>query len=300
MRCNLRICGVLWVALVCLGMGGATRGQGSAGTAASATGDEIPIEKCDVLPVVRVQIDGSEMRFLLDTGATTILNLSSFTSGRSKEISVTSWTGTAATSAKQVRLPELVLGAHRLKDLKLPAIDLSPIGKACGAKIDGILGVDLLDRMGVTIDLKRQVASLAPAVDATDAKAVFGQMESQMHGCTDAFEQGNVKQLQDCFDAEIVLYTPDGEYRGRKEAVDYLQKRYMKYAPDLCYIMTLKDVKTFGDALWYSYDYEIKTPNEDVLGHGMSMCRKSHGKWVVLNLHNSLLKPEAAGVAKNE
>jgi hypothetical protein len=288
------------MALVCVGMADTARGQGGAGTPAGATGDEIPIEKCDVLPVVRVWIDGSEMRFLLDTGATTILNLRSFTSGRSKEISVTSWTGTAATSAKQVRLPEMVVGTHRLKDLKLPAIDLSPIGKACGAKIDGILGVDLLDRMGVTIDLNRQVASLAPAVDAADAKAVFGQMETQMHGCTDAFEQGNVKQLEDCFDAEIVLYTPDGEYRGRREAVEYLQKRYMKYAPDLCYIMKLKDVKTFGDALWYSYDYEIKTPNEDVLGHGMSMCRKSNGKWVVLNLHNSLLTPEAAGVAKNE
>jgi Aspartyl protease/Domain of unknown function (DUF4440) len=286
---------VLW-----LGMGASVRGQGNTGSTSSATGDEIPIEKCDVLPVVRVQIDGSEMRFLLDTGATTILNLSSFTSGRSKDISVTSWSGTAATSAKEVRLPNLTLGNHELRDLKLPAIDLSPIGKACGSKIDGILGVDLLDRMGMTIDLKRQVASMAPAVDATDAKAMYGQMEGQMHGCTDAFEQGDIKKLEDCFDPEIVLYTPDGEYRGRKQAVEYLQRRYMKYAPNLCYIMHLKDVKTFGDALWYSYDYEIKTPSEDVLGHGMSMCRKSNGKWMVLNLHNSLLQAETAGMAKRE
>ena len=254
--------------------------------------EEIPLEKCDVLPVVQVTVDGSEMRFLVDTGATTILNLGSFTSGRSKEIQVSSWSGTAATSAREVRLPELALGSHRLKDLKLPAIDLSPIGKACGGKIDGILGVDLLDKMGVTIDLKRQVASIGTGT--TDARAMYGLMESQMHQCTDAFEQGKAKELEECFDPEIVLYTPDGEYRGRKQAVEYLQARYMKYAPDLCYKMTLKDVQSFGDALWYSYDYEITAPKEHVVGHGMSMCRRTAGKWYVLNLHNSLVGTEAA------
>jgi hypothetical protein len=281
--------------LVC----GGARSQGSAATKGSASPDEIPIEKCDVLPVVRVQIAGSEMRFLLDTGATTILNLQSFGSSVSKEIQVSSWDGTAATSAREVRLPELVLGSHRLRDLRLPAIDLSPIGKACGGHVDGILGVDLLDKMGVTIDLKRQVASTGPP--ETDARVMYGQMEAHMHHCAEAFEQGNPKELEECFDPEIVLYTPDGEYRGRKSAVEYLQKRYMKYAPNLCYILRLQDVKSFGDALWYSYEYEITAPQEHVVGHGMSMCRKdAHGNWLVLNLHNSLKGPDVeSGVAKN-
>src|SRR5262249_45494922 len=123
---------------------------------------EIPIERCDVLPVVKVRIDGTDMRFLLDTAATTVLNLKSFSSGRSKEIRVSSWSGTAATSAREVAVPEFAFGEHHLRDLKLPAIDLSPIANACGGKIDGILGVDLLDKMGVTIDLKRRVASSTP------------------------------------------------------------------------------------------------------------------------------------------
>ena len=301
--CAMRTRGKAWIwarlvaGFLSLGAAVAAVGQEARDPASGGEKDEIPIEKCDVLPVVRVKIDGSEMRFLLDTGATTILNLSSFTSGRSKQIQVTSWSGTAATSAKEIRLPELVLGDHRLKELKLPAIDLSPIGKACGAKIDGILGVDLLDRMGVTIDLKRQVASMAGEV--TDARAMYGQMEGQMHRCSEAFEQGDAKTLEECFDPEIVLYTPDGEYHGRKEAVEYLRKRYMKYAPNLCYIMHLKDVKTFGDALWYSYEYEIIAPNEHVVGHGMSMCRKRQGQWYVLNLHNSLMRPEANSAAND-
>jgi hypothetical protein len=269
--------------------------QEKTGGQATAGFDEIPIERCDVLPVVRVSIDGAEMRFLLDTGATTILNLSSFTSGRSKEIQVTSWSGTAATSAREVRLPGLNLGSHRLRDLKLPAIDLSPIGKACGLHIDGILGVDLLDKMGVTIDLRRQVASLGP--ESTDARVMYAQMESAMHRCAEAFEKGNAKVLEECFDPEIVLYTPDGEYHGRKQAVAYLEGRYMKYAPNLCYKMKLQDVKSFGDALWYSYEYEIEAPKEHVVGHGMSMCRREHGRWYLLNLHNSLREVDVAAAS---
>src|SRR5260221_13523269 len=178
------------------------RGQGNAAPKDSDGPDEIPIEKCDVLPVVRVKIGGSEMRFLLDTGATTILNLRSFASGGAKEIEVSSWSGTAATSAREVRLPELALGSHRLKDLRLPAIDLSPIGKACGGRVDGILGVDLLDKMGGTIDLKRQVASMGPV--ERDARAMYGQMEAHMHHCVEAFGDGAAKELEECFDPEIV------------------------------------------------------------------------------------------------
>lgn len=256
-----------------------------------AFADEVPIERCDILPVVKLRIDSTDMRFLLDTGATTVLNIKTFASGRSKQIQITSWSGTAATSAREVFLPELVLGSHHLRNVKLPAIDLSPIGKACGSPIDGILGVDLLDKMGVTIDLKRQVASLATS--PADPKLLFDLMETHMHHCSDAFEQGNAAVLADCFDPDIVLYTPHGEFRGRAQVMEYLSQRYLKYAPNLCYKMTPHDVKAYGDALWYSYDYTLDSPKEHLVGHGMSMCRKENGRWYILNLHNSVLKPDA-------
>ncbi len=236
------------------------------------------------------------MRFLLDTAATTVLNLKTFSAGRSKEIQVSSWTGTAATSAREVSLPELVFGEHKLVNLKLPAIDLSPIGNACGGKIDGILGVDLLDKMGVTIDLKRRIATFAPA--PADARKVYDQMEGSMHKCNVAFNDGNAAALEDCFDPDIVLYTPHGEFRGRVQVMSYLQDRYLKYAPKLSYRMELHEAKLYGDALWYSYDYTIDSPAEHVSGHGMSMCRKDGDHWRVLNLHNSLRDPSS--VAKSE
>ena len=50
-----------------------------------ASSNEIPIERCDLLPVVKVRIDGADFRFLLDTGATTMLNLKSFSSADPKK-----------------------------------------------------------------------------------------------------------------------------------------------------------------------------------------------------------------------
>src|SRR5882724_6474257 len=251
--------------------------------------NEIPIERCDRLPVVRARIGDAEFRFLLDTGATTVLNLKSFTGGKTRDIEVTSWTGTAATSAREVSVKELSIGNHHLRDLKLPAIDLSPIGKACGGAIDGILGVDLLDRMGVTIDLQRKVAvlNLAPA----DSKARFDEMESAMHHCNVAFNQAKASELEDCFDPEIVLYTQHGEFRGRKQVMQYLNEQYFKDAKDLHFEMSPHDIRIFGDALWYSYDYSMDKGSEHRAGHGVAMCRRREGKWLILNMHNALLEP---------
>ncbi len=255
--------------------------------------DEIPIERCDRLPVVTMKVAGENRRFLLDTGATSILNLKSFTSGESKQIHIESWSGSAATSAREVFLSEVELGTHKLRDLKLPAIDLSPIGKACGGQIDGILGVDLLDQMGMTIDLKRRIA--VPAGEPQDSASVFAEMERDMGFCNTAFNHGDAKAIVECFDPEIILYTPHGEFRGRQEVMRYLTDRYFKFAPKLRYEMKPHDVRSFGDALWYSYDYLIETPEDHIDGHGMAMCRKSpEGRWRILNMHNSLIEPTPA------
>jgi hypothetical protein len=126
----------------------------------SPAAEQIPIQRCDGLPVINTHIDRANMFFLLDTASTTTLNLKSFSSGRFKRIPVTTWTGTTTADGRQISLPELTLGNHQFRDLTLPAVDLSMIEQACGSRIDGILGFDLLDKMDMTINLKRQVASV--------------------------------------------------------------------------------------------------------------------------------------------
>jgi ketosteroid isomerase-like protein len=259
------------------------------------TKDEIPIERCDRLPVITMKVAGENRRFLLDTAATTILNLKSFTSGESKQIHIYSWSGSAATSAREVFLPQVELGTHQLRDLKLPAIDLSPIGKACGGQIDGILGVDLLDQMGMTIDLKRRVAVPAPTGEPGASADALAAAEGDLGACVIAFTQGDVKAMAECFDPEIVFYTQHGEYRGRQEVMRYLSQRYFKFASELHYEASPHDVRSFGDVLWYSYDFWIDTPEEHRTGHGMSLCRKdAGGRWRILSIHNSVTEAAAA------
>jgi hypothetical protein len=115
---------------------------------------EIPLERCDRLPIVIIKVGETNKRFLVDTAATSMLNAKSFPTGHSKDVRIASWKGTTSASAREVSLAELSLGNRRLVSVKLPAIDLSAIAKACGGPIDGIFGVDLLEQMNVTIDCR--------------------------------------------------------------------------------------------------------------------------------------------------
>ncbi len=74
----------------------------------------------------------------------------------------------------------------------------------------------------------------------------------------------------------------------------YLNERYLKFAPGIEYKMSPHDVQSFGDALWYSYDYSIDANGEHIAGHGMAMCRREGGRWRILNMHNSLVNTAAA------
>ena len=49
--------------------------------------------------------------------------------------------------------------------------------------------------------------------------------------------------------------------------MDYLQERSLKFAPDLHYKMWMRDMKTFREALWHSYDYTIDSPLGHIAGH---------------------------------
>lgn len=266
----------------------------SAQTGDKAKKDEIPIERCDSLPVVVMKAAGENRRFLLDTAATTILNLKSFKSGESKQVRIYSWSGGATTDAREVFLPEVELGTHKLRDLKLPAIDLSAIGRACGGQIDGILGVDLLDQMGMTIDLKRRVAIPSSAGEPGDSAVLLAEMERDMESCEVAFNQGDEKAMAECYDPEVVFYTPHGEYRGRDAVIRYLSQRYFKFAPKLHYDARPHDVRLFGDVLWFSYDFWIDNPEERLSGHGTTMCRKdAGGRWRIINVNNSVKEAAA-------
>ena len=264
----------------------------SAVLVAPSLAQEIPLKRCDKLPVIEVAVGGQSKLFLVDTAATSILNLESFAEGRTQSVQVTSWSGTFATSAREVSLEDVEIGGTKMMGLRLPAIDLSAVGKACGRRIDGILGVDLLGRLGATIDMKRQMVHVATASEAR-ADALAEEMHKEMHRCLEAFNNSDEKTFAECLDPKIVLFSADAELYGREQAVGYFRERYFHQEPAARLEIRESAFHPIGEAVWYEYEFTIESVRGVLRGRGMAMCRKSEGRWRVASMHYSVLELEA-------
>jgi len=254
---------------------------------------ELPLERCDALPLIDVQVAGLHKWFLVDTAATSLLNLESFAAGEARNIHVTSWSGTLATSAKEVTLPDLTVGRTKVVQLKLPAIDLSAIGKACGRKIDGILGVDLLGKLGASINLKDQTIHVA-TVDEVHGAELVAAMQREMRRCVQAFNDSDEGKFLDCLDPKIVLFGTDTELYGREQVVGYFRERYFHQEPAARLDIRESAFHPIGEAVWYEYEFTIDSAHGKLHGRGMAMCKKSRGQWRMASMHHSFAELESA------
>lgn len=267
--------------------------------ARAAHAQELPLERCDALPVIDVQVAGLHKLFLVDTAATSILNLESFATGQALDIHVTSWSGTLATSAKEVTLPDLSVGRTKLLEVKLPAIDLSAIGKACGRKIDGILGVDLLGKLGASINLKEQTIHVATPDEVHGVELVTA-MQHEMHRCVEAFNDSDEQKFGDCLDPKIVLFSVDTELYGREQVVGYFRQRYFHQQPAAKLEILERAFHPIGEAVWYEYEFTIESARGKLHGRGMAMCKKSDGQWRMASMHHSIAQLESASVPQEK
>ena len=259
---------------------------------------EIPLEHCDTLPLIEVKAAESPRWFLVDTAATSMLNLASFGEGSSRDIRVTSWSGTLATSAKEVTIEGLEVGRTKVAKLTLPAIDLSAIGKACGRKIDGILGADLLEKIGATVDLKRQILHVTTA-DEEHAAQLASEMQRDTARCTKAFNESDEKTFGDCLDPKIVMFTTKQELYGRENVTSYFRERYFHQPSPARLEIHESAFHAIGDAVWYEYAFTIESARGRLRGRGVAMCKKTEGRWRMASMHHSEVQfePNAASRA---
>lgn len=262
--------------------------------------EDIPLGTCDRLPVVEVTVPGikTQLRFLVDTAATSMLNSKSFSHGASSTISVTSWRGTEEAKSREVTVAELIIGQHHLRDLRLPAVDLSPIGNACGKRIDGILGVDLLSKLGATVNLKEHKAQLQP--DDKSEEAAVAELHHQFAGCEEAFNRADEATFAQCLDPQIVTFTVAGDFYGREATLDYYRKAYFQQNPPAQLSTVSRAHHLIGDAVWVEYDLKIVVGQKIIVARGTALCRKSNGIWQIVHLnHSSPPAPELAAQESN-
>jgi ketosteroid isomerase-like protein len=225
------------------------------------------------------------MKFLLlvDTGATSMLNLKSFPHGDARRISVTSWNGTAQTNAQEVLVSDLAVGEHHFRNLKLPAIDLSAIGRACGRQIDGIFGIDLLTRLGAVVEVKENASRLL--LESEDTQARVAELQERIAACQQAFNRADEATFSDCLDPDIVLFTIGGDFYGREAALEYYRKRYFQQRAQLS--ITPRAHHPIGDAMWVEYDLRVTVGHQVIVARGTALCQKEQGKWKILHMNHS-------------
>jgi ketosteroid isomerase-like protein len=189
------------------------------------------------------------------------------------------------TRASAVTITELIIGQHHLKDLRLPAVDLSPIGNTCGKRIDGILGVDLLSRLGATVNLKEHTARLAS--DTATPEAALLELHQQLSLCEDAFNHADEHAFGECLDPDVVTFTPAGDFYGRPANLNYYRKAYFQQNPPAQLSTVPRAHHLIGDAAWVEYDLKIVVGEHVTVARGTALCHKSNGAWRIVHLNHS-------------
>lgn len=260
--------------------------------------EDIPLTACDSLPLVQVSIAGMKFSFLLDTAATSTLNLDSFRYGDTRKISVTSWNGTYTAQGQRVTISDFVIGEHHLRNLTLSAVDLSAIGRACGHAIDGILGIDLLRRLGAVVDLKGHVARLP--LDPETAQSRVAELDKKLTLCTQAFNSADEQAFSDCLDPRVVLFTAIGDFYGREPFIEYLRQQHgsQRSVPQLT--IALRAHHLFGEEIWAEFELGIKLGKQILRTRGTVLCEKDDAVWRIVHLNSSAPPPgDVAALAEH-
>ena len=255
--------------------------------------EEIPLEHCDTLLVVQVQVSGTRFLFLVDTAAVSMLNAKSFGHGDPFTATVQAWNGTNEARAEKILLRDLAVGHYHFNNLRLTAVDLSAIGQACGRRIDGILGIDLLAQMGAVLDVKRQSAHLATDMETSQGRAE--ELMRQLEDCVQAFNRADEAAFADCLDPEIVLFAFGGDYYGREAAMDYYRQRYFRQNAPAHLFFTPLAQHPIGEAMWVEGILRVTAGGRVITARATALCQKEHGRWrIVHQAHSSIAQAPVA------
>jgi ketosteroid isomerase-like protein len=253
----------------------------------SAQAQEVPLDNCRQLPILKATVGGHGFQFLLDTGAAaTLLNLKSFSSLDSAEITLESWNGTVATRAQEVVLHDFTIGEHSLTNLKLLAIDLTALERSCQKRVDGVLGADLIQKLGLTIDLKNHVAVLDDNARTPESK--LNELERHQAACVQAFNHSDAKAFEECLDPEIVVLTSHGDFHGRKAVMKHFKDAYFGQDPPVVVSMTPLTRRAIGNVVWMEYEMSVNKGPQVMKTRGTALYQKSGERWLMSNMNFSV------------
>ena len=245
---------------------------------------DVPLENCRQLPMVKATVGKRQFQFLLDTGASsTLLNQKSFPSQDTTEIMMESWNGSEGRQARAVSLPDFRIGERSLYNLKLVAVDLATVERSCQKRVDGVLGADLIARLGLTIDLKNHVATL-DAGDGTP-QASFKELDQQQAACEAAFNRSDEKVFAQCLDPDIVLLISQADYHGRDAVMKFFRECYFGQNPPMQVSLAPRDRHWMGTAMWIEYEISVTLGDRVMKVRSTALFRKHKERWLMANMN---------------
>lgn len=248
---------------------------------------EIPLEACQQLPIVKAKVGKRQYQFLVDTGAAaTLLNQKSFSSLDSTEITLESWNGRSGVQAHQVVLPDFTIGESSLTNLKLLALDLTSLERSCQKRLDGVLGADLIAKIGLTIDLKNHVVTLN--ANSSSPEARLNQLHQQQSACEEAFNHSDEKTFEQCLAPDVVLLTSKGDYHGRQAVMKHFRESYFGQNPPVLVSLTPRGRHVIGTVIWIEYDMAVTVGQQVMKAHGTALYQKTGERWLMSNMNYSV------------
>ena len=248
---------------------------------------DVPLESCNQLPMVKANVGKRQFQFLLDTGASgTLLNQKSFSSQETTEIMLESWNGRAGAQALTVVLPNLQIGEHSLFNLKLLALDLTSLERSCQKQVDGVLGADIIAKLGLMIDLKNRVATVDGKARSPEAR--FNELDQQQAACEAAFNHSDEKTFEQCLDPDFVLLTSKGDYHGRKAVMQHFRESYFGQNPPVQVEIAPRGRHLVGSVIWIEYDMSVTVGPQVMKAHGTAIYQKTGERWLMSNMNYSV------------
>ena len=248
---------------------------------------DVPLDNCKQLPMIKANVGKHQFQFLLDTGASgTLLNQKSFPSLDTTEIMLESWNGRKGAQAHPVVLPDLRIGEHSLYNLKLLALDLTDLERSCQKRVDGVLGADLIAQLGLTIDLKNHMAVVDGGTGAPQAR--FTELDQQQAACEAAFNRSDEKAFEQCLDPDVVLLTSQADYRGRSAVMKYFRECYFGQSPHVQVSIAPRQRQLIGNVIWIEYDMSVTLGEQLMKVHGTALYRKNKERWLMSNMNYSM------------
>jgi hypothetical protein len=248
---------------------------------------DVPLDNCKQLPMVKATVGKRQFQFLVDTGSGyTLLNQKSFPSPDTTEIMMESWNGREGAQAHVVVLPDFRIGEDALYNLKLLAVDLTAVERSCEKRVDGVLGADLIAKLGLTIDLKNRMATLDASTKAPQAR--FAELDQQQAACESAFNHSDEKAFEQCLDPDVVLLTSQADYRGRSAVMKYFRECYFGQSPQVQVSIAPRQRHLIGAVIWIEYDMSVTVRDQVMKVHGTALYRKNRERWLMSNMNYSM------------